>query len=159
MQLRPALAVAACALLAASPALAQKTDVQITGHVYKPTPKKPTPADVRALTLPDGFHVAPFAEDLDNPRIIAVADDGTVTYEERPAEELERLEALVRSAVGFDAERGDTVSVDSLRFIDYSLDVGAPLGMSVMQVVAANLMGILRSLFALALVALVLILG
>ena len=91
--------------------------------------------------------------------IYNVADDGTVTYEERPAEELERLEALVRSAVGFDAERGDTVSVDSLRFIDYSLDVGAPLGMSVMQVVAANLMGILRSLFALALVALVLILG
>lgn len=91
--------------------------------------------------------------------IYNVAEDGTVSYEERPAEELERLEQLVRSAVGFDAERGDTVSVDSLRFIDYSLDVGAPMGMSVMQVIAANLMGILRSLFALAIVALVLIFG
>ncbi len=91
--------------------------------------------------------------------IYNVADNGTVTYEERPAEELQRLEQLVRSAVGFDAARGDTVSVDSLRFIDYSLDVGAPLGMSVMQVIAANLMGILRSLFALALVALVLFFG
>lgn len=91
--------------------------------------------------------------------IYNVADDGTVSYEERPADELARLEQLVRSAVGFDATRGDSVSVDSLRFIDYSLDVGAPLGMSVMQVVAANLMGILRSLFALALVALVLIFG
>lgn len=91
--------------------------------------------------------------------IYNIADNGTVSYEERPAEELERLEQLVRSAVGFDAERGDSVSVDSLRFIDYSLDVGAPMGMSVMEVVAANLMGILRSLFALAIVALVLIFG
>ncbi|HEY9022176.1 MAG: flagellar basal-body MS-ring/collar protein FliF [Paracoccaceae bacterium] len=91
--------------------------------------------------------------------IYNVADNGTVSYEERPAEELDRLEQLVRSAVGFDAERGDSVSVDSLRFIDYSLDVGAPMGMSVMEVVAANLMGILRSLFALAIVALVLIFG
>jgi flagellar M-ring protein FliF len=91
--------------------------------------------------------------------IYNVAEDGTVTYEERPAEELERLAALVRSAVGFDAERGDTVSVDSLRFIDYSLEVGAPPGMSVMEVLTANLMSILRSLFALALVAVVLIFG
>ena len=91
--------------------------------------------------------------------IYNVADNGTVTYEERPAEELERLEQLVRSAVGFDEARGDTVSVDSLRFIDYSLDVGAPMGPSVMQVIAANLMSILRSLFALALVGLVLMFG
>lgn len=91
--------------------------------------------------------------------IYEVAPDGSVTYAERPAEELERLAQLVRAAVGFDAARGDTVSVDSLRFIDYSLDVGAPLGMSVMQVIAANLMTILRSLFALAIVALVLIFG
>jgi len=83
MQLRPAVAAAACALAAASPALAQKTDVQITGHVYKPTPKKPTKEDVRALTLPDGFQIAPFAEDLENPRIIAVADDGTVYVSQR----------------------------------------------------------------------------
>lgn len=91
--------------------------------------------------------------------IYNVAEDGTVTYEERPAEELERLAALVRSAVGFDAERGDSVSVDSLRFIDYSLEVGAPPGISVMEVLTANLMSILRSIFALALVAVVLIFG
>lgn len=91
--------------------------------------------------------------------IYNVSDNGTVTYEERSPAELERLEQLVRSAVGFDAARGDTVSVDSLRFIDYSLDVGAPMGMSVMQVFAANLMTILRSLFALALVALFLMFG
>lgn len=91
--------------------------------------------------------------------IYDVASDGTVTYSERPVEELERLEQLVRSAVGFDAARGDTVSVDSLRFIDYSLDVGAPLGMSVMQVIAANLMTILRSVFAVIVLAVVLIFG
>lgn len=91
--------------------------------------------------------------------IYEVADNGSVTYAERPAEELERLEQLVRAAIGFDAARGDTVSVDSLRFIDYSLDVGAPLGMSIMQVIAANLMTILRSIFALAVVAVFLIFG
>lgn len=91
--------------------------------------------------------------------IYEVADNGSVTYVERPAEELERLAQLVRAAIGFDAARGDTVSVDSLRFIDYSLDVGAPLGMSIMQVIAANLMTILRSIFALAVVALFLIFG
>lgn len=91
--------------------------------------------------------------------IYEVAADGSVSYAERPAEELERLAQLVRAAVGFDAARGDTVTVDSLRFIDYSLDVGAPMGMSVMQVIAANLMTILRSLFALAVVAVVLIFG
>ena len=106
------------------------------------------PGDVRRLS------VAVLVNGIYN-----VAEDGTVSYEERPAEELERLAQLVRSAVGFDAERGDTVSVDSLRFIDYALDVGAPMGMSVMQVIAANTMGILRSLFALALVALVLFFG
>ncbi|MGY6704330.1 flagellar basal-body MS-ring/collar protein FliF [Roseinatronobacter sp.] len=91
--------------------------------------------------------------------IYEVADNGSVTYSERPEEELARLEQLVRAAIGFDAARGDTVSVDSLRFIDYSLDVGAPLGMSVMQVIAANLMTILRSIFALAVVAVFLIFG
>ena len=91
--------------------------------------------------------------------IYNVAEDGTVSYQERPAEELERMAQLVRSAVGFDEARGDIVSVDSLRFIDYSLDLGAPMGMSVREVIAANLMGILRSVFVLALLALTLLFG
>jgi flagellar M-ring protein FliF len=43
------------------------------------------------------------------------APDGSV--QPRPKEELDRLAALVRSAVGFDEKRGDRVTVDTLRFI------------------------------------------
>ncbi|MGC9370118.1 MAG: flagellar basal-body MS-ring/collar protein FliF [Paracoccaceae bacterium] len=91
--------------------------------------------------------------------IYNVAPDGAVDYEERSAEELERLNKLVQSAIGFDEARGDTVSVDSLRFMDYSMDVGEPVGTSVGQVISSNIMSILRGVFALALVAAVLAFG
>jgi flagellar M-ring protein FliF len=48
--------------------------------------------------------------------VYAVAADGTRTYQPRPAEELKQLTTLVRSAVGFDEKRGDTVEVVNLRF-------------------------------------------
>jgi len=44
------------------------------------------------------------------------APDGTVTWTARPAEELERISRLVKSAIGFDAKRGDQVEVVSMRF-------------------------------------------
>jgi len=91
--------------------------------------------------------------------IYNVAPDGAVNYEERSPEELERLNKLVQSAIGFDAGRGDSVSVDSLRFMDYSMDVGEPVGTSVGQVISSNIMSILRGLFALALVGAVLAFG
>ena len=34
----------------------------------------------------------------------------------RPPEEMETLRQLVQSAIGFDAERGDTVTIESLQF-------------------------------------------
>ncbi|MEM9973256.1 MAG: flagellar basal-body MS-ring/collar protein FliF [Pseudomonadota bacterium] len=43
--------------------------------------------------------------------------DGDATWEPRPAAELASLRALVESAVGFDAERGDTVTLESLEFL------------------------------------------
>jgi flagellar M-ring protein FliF len=46
----------------------------------------------------------------------ARAADGAVTWQPRGAEELERIARLVRSAVGFDAARGDQVEVVSMRF-------------------------------------------
>lgn len=46
------------------------------------------------------------------------AADGSLTYAPRPDEELEQISALVRSAVGFDQERGDQVYVANLRFAD-----------------------------------------
>jgi flagellar M-ring protein FliF len=50
---------------------------------------------------------------------VAVAVDGVTNganYQARPPEEMQRIEQLVRSAVGFDAERGDQVSVVNVRF-------------------------------------------
>ncbi|GIX15506.1 MAG: flagellar M-ring protein [Paracoccaceae bacterium] len=48
--------------------------------------------------------------------IETTAPDGSVQRVPRPAEELAQLEALVKSAVGFDEARGDVVTVTSLAF-------------------------------------------
>jgi flagellar M-ring protein FliF len=45
-------------------------------------------------------------------------DKGEVAYQPRPKEELDRITALVRSAIGFDAKRGDQVEVVNLRFAE-----------------------------------------
>lgn len=82
-----------------------------------------------------------------------------VTYSERSPDELTRLSELVKSAVGFDDQRGDTVSVDSLRFMDYSMEVGDPVSMTPMQRVGNNIVPILRGLLGLLIVALVMVLG
>jgi flagellar M-ring protein FliF len=46
------------------------------------------------------------------------ASNNELTYEPRPQEELDRLTALVRSAIGFDEKRGDQVQVVNLRFAE-----------------------------------------
>ena len=51
------------------------------------------------------------------------ANNNEVTYEPRSQEELDRLTALVRSAIGFDEKRGDQVEVVNLRFAEA---VGVP---------------------------------
>lgn len=43
------------------------------------------------------------------------AADGTTEWTPRAPEEMETLRLLVQSAIGFDAERGDTVTIESLR--------------------------------------------
>jgi flagellar M-ring protein FliF len=59
---------------------------------------------------------------------VAVVVDGTTdssgTFHPRPREELERMAELVRSAVGFDAKRGDKLTVDTMRFIPPSAELG-----------------------------------
>lgn len=42
--------------------------------------------------------------------------EGTANYEPRTAEELEALDRLVKAAVGFDVERGDVVSIQTMQF-------------------------------------------
>jgi flagellar M-ring protein FliF len=48
----------------------------------------------------------------------AKSANGDVTYEPRAKEELERIAALVRTALGFDQKRGDQVDVVNLRFAE-----------------------------------------
>jgi flagellar M-ring protein FliF len=82
-----------------------------------------------------------------------------VIYEDRAPEEIARLAELVKTAVGFSAARGDEVSVDSLRFMDYSMEVGDPVTMSIMDQITRNFMSVLRALLGLGIVALIMILG
>jgi flagellar M-ring protein FliF len=45
-------------------------------------------------------------------------DKGEMVYQERDKEELDRIAALVRSAIGFDQKRGDQVEVVNLKFAE-----------------------------------------
>ncbi len=45
-------------------------------------------------------------------------DKGDVTYQPRTKEELDRIAALVRTAIGFDQKRGDQIEVVNLRFAE-----------------------------------------
>jgi flagellar M-ring protein FliF len=52
-------------------------------------------------------------------------EKGELVYQDRSAEQLDRIAALVRSAIGFDQKRGDQVEVVNLRFAE--APVVAPL--------------------------------
>lgn len=58
--------------------------------------------------------------------IYSTAEDGTLTYEPRSGEELEKIAKLVRSAVGFDQARGDSVEVVNMRFVDNTAELTDP---------------------------------
>lgn len=45
------------------------------------------------------------------------SENGERTYVERSPEELERIASLVKRAVGFDADRGDSVEVQNMQFV------------------------------------------
>jgi flagellar M-ring protein FliF len=51
-------------------------------------------------------------------------EDGETTYEPRSAEDLKQLAALVRSAVGYDQERGDTMEIVNMQFVDPTASMG-----------------------------------
>lgn len=77
------LLLATVASLTVASALAQDgasgpTVVEIIGHVNEPERLEPTPERIDALQLPEGFAIAVFADGLTNPRMLAVAEDGTV---------------------------------------------------------------------------------
>ncbi len=54
---------------------------------------------------------------------------GESAYKPRPKEEIDRISALVRSAIGYDAKRGDQVEVVNLRFAETpSVPIDTPTG-------------------------------
>lgn len=91
--------------------------------------------------------------------IFTVNDQGERVYQDRTPEELDRLRDLVRTAVGFDPERGDSVTVESLQFADYLASIEPPEQPGLAELVTQNFDLILRGLFALLLVLMALLLG
>jgi flagellar M-ring protein FliF len=67
--------------------------------------------------------------------IYAKNDKGEAVYQPRDKDEIDRIAALVRSAIGFDQKRGDQVEVVNLRFAEVpTLSVPEPQGiMSILQ--------------------------
>lgn len=59
------------------------------------------------------------------------AADGTPIFRERTPEELERIAALARTAVGFDERRGDRVEVVNLRFAEPPFAAAATDGFTI----------------------------
>ncbi len=53
--------------------------------------------------------------------------DGTATWSPRPEAEMEALRELVSAAVGFDAERGDTLSLRSMQFEALPIEGSGPV--------------------------------
>ena len=53
-------------------------EVDVQGVIYQAGNTQPTPELINQLKVPAGFKVSVFAEKLINPRMLAVADDGTV---------------------------------------------------------------------------------
>ncbi len=58
--------------------------------------------------------------------------EGELVYEPRATEELEQLASLVRSAVGYDEARGDTVELVNMRFFDLETELEATAGLRIL---------------------------
>ena len=74
--------------------------------------------------------------------IYAKNDKGELTYQPRSKEEIDRIAALVRSAIGFDQKRGDQVEVANLRLAETpAIPTGEPAGwMSFLQFTKEDIM-------------------
>ncbi len=86
-------------------------------------------------------------------------DKGEVVYEPRGKEEIDRIAALVRSAIGFDAKRGDQVEVANLRLAELPVNpIVEPSGvMNLLRFTKDDLMRALE-LFIMALLGLIVML-
>jgi len=71
--------------------------------------------------------------------ITTLGADGKKTYQPRSPDEMKQLTALVRSAVGYDEKRGDTVEVANMPFAGIEEPPAAPPAWSVMGLDKADL--------------------
>jgi glucose/arabinose dehydrogenase len=78
LTIRPLFALTLVAGLALAQQKQEFVDVQVTSHVLRPEQVEATDERMKKLKVPEGFRISKFAENLGNPRMIAVADDGTV---------------------------------------------------------------------------------
>jgi flagellar M-ring protein FliF len=87
---------------------ARKTEEIVNYEISRTTKTEVTEAGrvnrISAAVLVDGNYIK--------------SDKGEMVYQARSKEELDRITALVRSAIGFDQKRGDQVEVVNLRFAD-----------------------------------------
>jgi glucose/arabinose dehydrogenase len=82
----PQLALAQAGAGSSEPAAEEdrgRQGVEIVGHVIKPVPIEWSEERMARLALPEGFDIDVFARDLENPRMIRVAGDGTVYVTQR----------------------------------------------------------------------------
>jgi len=77
---------------------------------------------------------------------MAPGSDGKPAWHERSAEELSGLRRLVQSAIGFDAKRGDTVEIVSMRFTETAESLApAPDGLFSLHLEKDDFMGLAQS--------------
>jgi flagellar M-ring protein FliF len=71
--------------------------------------------------------------------------DGKPAWHDRSADELARIKQLVQSAVGFDAKRGDSVQVVSMRFVEEPAGDSSNHGLFGLGLEKADIMGLAQS--------------
>ncbi len=101
------------------------TTAEVTGHVYEPAKLEPTDERISQLKLPAGFRVAKFAE-LSNPRMIAVADDGTIYVTQREPGTLSMLKDT--NGDGIADVQVELAGVLALGVDDFASLIAAPTG-------------------------------
>jgi Raf kinase inhibitor-like YbhB/YbcL family protein len=74
-------------------------DVTVEDHTYEPLRLAATDARIQALQLPSGFSIERFAEGLDNPRMIAIAEDGTLYVTQREPGSLAMIRDIDRDGI------------------------------------------------------------
>ncbi len=83
------------------------TQSQIAGYVFKPALEPATDEHVQQLTVPNGFTVQKFAEDLGKPRILVATEEGYIYASDRDAGIVMLLEDTDGDGV---ADRQETVA-------------------------------------------------